>query len=332
MPDDPLVAVTRRLPAPCEERLKAKVRVRLGDDAAVYTPAALARHAEGATVLIVSPAESLDGTAIAALPKSVKALATFSVGTDHIDLDAARRRSLTVTNTPGVLTDATADIAMLLLLATARRASEGERLMRSGAWTGWRPTQLMGLDLAGKTLGIVGMGRIGMAVAKRARAFGLRVLYHNRRPIDDATTVDAPYIPTLDDLLRNSQILSLHCPLSPDTKGLLDTRRLALLPRGAVVVNTARGGLIIDDALITALLSGHIAAAGLDVYAGEPNIDPRYLSLPNIVLLPHLGSATLETRVAMGMMVLDNVEAILQGRPPPNPVVIEPFEKNAFVP
>jgi lactate dehydrogenase-like 2-hydroxyacid dehydrogenase len=210
---------------------------------------------------------------------------------------------------------------MLLILAAMRRAGEGERMVRSGTWIGWRPTQLMGTALGGKSLGIIGMGRIGVALATRARAFGMRILYCNRKPTPAAEALGAIYVAEIDELLPDVQVLSLHCPMTPETKNILDARRLALLPQGACVINTARGGLVVDDALIAALKSGHISAAGLDVYAGEPNLDLRYLALENVVLLPHLGSATRETRTAMGMMVLDNLDAVLKGLPPPNPVL-----------
>lgn len=323
MPEQPLIAVTRRLPNACETRLEKSYRVRLGDDAAVYNAQRLAAHADGAAALIVSPAEVIDAPAIAALPASIKVMPTFSVGTDHIDLKAAKARGIVVTNTPGVLTDATADIAMLLMLGAMRRAGSGERVMRSGTWTGWRPTQLMGTHLHGKTLGIIGMGRIGLAMALRAKAFGMHILYHNRKPSSEADAMGATYVGSVDTLLPQSQVLSLHCPMSPETKNLLDARRLALLPQGAIVINTARGGHVVDDALIAALRSGHIAAAGLDVYANEPNLDPRYLTLENAFLLPHLGSATVETRLAMGMMVIDNLDAALAGRTPPHVVPIQ---------
>jgi len=321
MPQLPLIAVTRRLPEICEQRLSNTYRVRRGDDAAVYSAEALAAHASDVAGLIVSPADTLDAAAIAKLPTSIKVMPTFSVGTDHIDLNAAKARGIVVTNTPGVLTDATADIAMLLMLGVMRRGGEGERLVRAGTWIGWRPTQLMGTQLGSKTLGIIGMGRIGLAVAVRAKAFGMRIIYHNRKPTPEAQTLGAEYAPNLDDMLPKCQVLSLHCPMSPETKNLLDARRLALLPKGAYVINTARGGHVVDDALIAALTSGHIAGAGLDVYAGEPNLDPRYRNLENAMLLPHLGSATTETRVAMGMMVIDNLDAVLSGQPPPNRVV-----------
>lgn len=316
-----LIALTRRLPVACEERLQARYAVRLGDDMTVYTPRLFAEHADGASAVILTPTERVDAETIAALPESVKVLSTNSVGFEHIDLDAARARGIRVTNTPGVLTDATADVAMLLILAATRRAAEGERMMREARWQGLRPTLLLGRQITGKRLGIVGMGAIGAATARRARAFGMRILYHNRRPVADDVTLGATFVPTLDDLLAQSDVLSLHCPLTPQTAKLLNHERIAKLPPGAVVVNTARGGLVDDEALISALLSGHVSAAGLDVYANEPDIDPRYRTLDNVFLLPHLGSATIETRTAMGMLAIDNLEAVLEGREPPHALV-----------
>ncbi len=315
----PVVAVTRRLPPLCEARLFAAYDVRMGDDDRGYTPAVLADLAQGANGIIVTPGESIDAAAIAALPSSVKVIASNSVGFEHIDLAAAKARGLRVSNTPDVLTDATADVALLLILAATRRAGAGERMMRAATWGGLRPTFFLGSQITGKRLGIVGMGRIGLAVAKRAQAFGMRVLYHNRKPVaDDA---GATFVARLDDLLAQSDVLSLHCPLTPETKNLLNARTLALLPEGAVVINTARGPLVNDDALIAALRSGKLFAAGLDVYAGEPAIDPRYRDVENVFLLPHIGSATVETRTAMGMLAIDNLEAVLNGREPPTPIV-----------
>ncbi|MBL8643990.1 MAG: D-glycerate dehydrogenase [Rhodospirillaceae bacterium] len=312
----PLVAVTRRLPAACETRLDALFRVRWGDDATDYDAARMLALAEGADALLVSAGDPVPAAVIAKLPASVKVISTFSVGTDHIDIKAAKARGIYVGNTPGVLTDATADIALLLMLAAMRRAGEGERLVRAGKWTGWRPTQLMGTHLSGKTLGIVGLGRIGAATARRAKAFGMNIAYHSRRPVPEAETLQARYFANLDDMLPQVQVLSLHCPLTPETKGLVNARRLALLPKGAIVINTARGGSVIDEDLIAALTSGHIAAAGLDVYANEPNLHPGYLNLENAVLLPHLGSATTETRAAMGLRAIENISAVLAGNPP----------------
>ena len=315
------VAATRRLPRACEERLKAQYAFRKGDDVTVYSLEALTAHAEGAAALIVTPAERLDRAAIRSLPDTVKIIATFSVGLEHIDLNAAKARGLRVSNTPGVLTAATADLTLLLILAATRRAYEGELLLRSGTWTGLRPTQLLGAQMTGKRLGIVGMGRIGGAVAERARSFGMEVLYHSRKPASPDTAAGPAFVLSLNDLLPKCDVLSLHCPLTEETRNMLNAERIALLPDGAVVINTARGPLVDDDALITALTSGKLLAVGLDVYANEPALDRRYLELKNAFLLPHLGSATVETRTAMGMLAIDSIDAVLAGREPDYPAV-----------
>ena len=317
-----LVAVTRRMPKACEDRLAGLFAVRFGnDEIASYSADDIARHADGADAIIVWPTEAVNAAAIAALPKSVKVISAMSVGYEHIDVAAAKLHGFRVTNTPDVLTDATADVAMLLILGATRRASEGERMVREDQWKGLRPTSFLGRQITGKRLGIVGMGRIGVATAVRAKAFGMRILYHNRKPSPDADALGAVFVEKLDDLLAQSDVLSLHCPLSAETKNLLNEKTIALLPDGAFVVNTARGGLIDDSALIAALQSGKLAGAGLDVYAGEPKIDPRYRSLQNAFFTPHIGSGTVETRTAMGMLAIDNVEAILNGREPPHSVV-----------
>jgi len=321
MSTQPLIAVTRRLPQPCEDRLAAHYAVRLGDDEMKFSVNDIARHADGADALIVAPTEAMTAAAIAALPKSVKVISAISVGYEHIDLAAAKHRGLRVTNTPDVLTDATADVAMLLILGATRRAGEGERMVREDCWKGLRPARFLGTQITGKTLGIVGMGRIGAATAVRAKAFGMRVLYHNRKPVPDTAALGAVFVDTLEELLAQSNVLSLHCPLTAETKNLLNARTIGLLPEGAFVVNTARGGLVDDNALIAALQSGKLAGAGLDVYVGEPKIDPRYRLLQNAFLMPHIGSGTIETRTAMGMLAIDNVAAVLEGREPPHAVV-----------
>jgi len=320
MQKKPVILVSRRLPDAVEERLRDKFDPRLNPTDTPYTAQQLVNMAQAADGLLVTPTDRLDDALIRALPARVRIIATFSVGYEHIDVDAARARGITVTNTPGVLTDATADIALLLILGAARRASEGERLMRDAAWTGWAPTQLLGTHLSGKRLGILGMGRIGQAVAARARAFGMVIHYHNRSRLPEAREQGAVYHDTADGLLRASDILSLHCPATPDTHRFLNADRLALLPPGAIVVNTARGAIVDDDALIDALRSGRIAAAGLDVFDGEPNVHPGYRTLDNTFLLPHLGSATLETRCAMGHRALDNLEAFFTAGSPPDSV------------
>jgi glyoxylate reductase len=254
---------------------------------------------------------------IAALPDSVRILSTFSVGYEHIDVPAAAARGLVVTNTPEVLTDATADVAMLCLLGAARRASEGDRMVREGRWTSWNTAMMVGVHLGAKRLGIYGMGRIGRAVAQRGRGFGMQIHYHNRSRLAPELEQGATYHESAEALLAHSDFLSINAPSTPETVKFLDAERIALLPDGAVVANTARGNMVDDDALIAALRSGKVAAAGLDVFDGEPAIDPRYRELDNTILFPHMGSATHETRDAMGFCCLDNLDAFFAGRPCP---------------
>jgi lactate dehydrogenase-like 2-hydroxyacid dehydrogenase len=257
---------------------------------------------------------------IGALPKRLKIIATFSVGYDHIDVAAADRAGIIVTNTPDVLTEATADIAMLCILAASRRVPEAQAMLRRGDWQRWNPTELLGRGLQGRNLGIVGMGRIGRALATRARAFGLMIHYHNRTRLDPELEQGATYHKTLETMLPVSHFLSLNCPATAANADMIDERRLAMLPEGAVLVNTARGTLVDDDAVTAALASGRLFAAGLDVFKNEPAFDRRYLDLPSAFLLPHIGSATLETRSAMGFRCLDNLDAYFAGRPVPDHV------------
>lgn len=257
---------------------------------------------------------------IEALPATVRIIANHAVGVDNIDLDAARERGIAVTNTPEVLCAATAEIAVLLMLGAARRAGEAERLLRRGGWKSWSVDFMVGTEISGRRLGIVGMGDIGQLVAKAARGFGMEIHYHNRRPLPVDIEQGAVFHGTVESLLEVSDVLSLNCPLTAETKHLLNAERIALLPAGAIVVNTARGPIVDDDALIAALKSGHVAAAGLDVFEGEPNVNPDYLTLENAFLLPHIGSATVETRTAMGMRALDNLDAFFRGEEPPNRV------------
>ena len=317
MTGKPLVVATRRLPRVCEDRLRKKYAFREGDDGQAFSAASLATHAKDASALIVTPTEKLDADAFDALPNTVKIVATFSVGYEHIDLEAAKARKIKISNTPGVLTEATADLTLLLILAATRRAYEGLTFLRSGNWDGIRPTQMLGSQITGKRLGIIGLGRIGAAVAQRAEVFGMEVCYHNRRPASSNDGHNAQFIANLDEMLGTCDVLSLHCPLTPETNKLLDTEKIARLKDGVVVINTARGGLIDDDALIAALKSKKVSAAGLDVFANEPQFDQRYLAFDNVFLLPHLGSATTETRTAMGMIAVDCVEAVLDGKNPP---------------
>jgi lactate dehydrogenase-like 2-hydroxyacid dehydrogenase len=316
MTDRPIVLVSRRLPDAVEARLARDYQPRLNADDRIYDREQLLALAGDATAIIPCHTERLDAALIGRLPSSVRAICSFSVGYDHIDLDAARARGIVVTNTPDVLSNATAEVAILLMLAAARRAHEGARMLREDAWADWSAVGQLGLEISGKRLGIIGMGRVGQVVARRARGFDMEIHYYNRRRLDPALEQGAVFHADLADLLRHSDILSVHCPATEDTRGLLNAERIGLLPDGAVVVNTARGAVVDDDALIAALQSGKLFAAGLDVFNNEPRIDPRYRTLDNAFLLPHIGSATRETRDAMGFRALDNLDAITAGRPP----------------
>lgn len=316
MAEKPVVLVTRRLPEAVEARLRRDYDARLNPQDRIYTSEELLALAQGAAAIIPTHTESLSAEVIARLPESVRAICSYSVGYDHIDLEAARARGIIVTNTPDVLSDATAEIAVLLMLGAARRAYEGQQLIRTGTWEEWSPTGRLGIQLTGKRLGIIGMGRVGQVVARRARGFDMRIHYHNRRPLGSELEAGAVYHPSVEALLPNCDFLSIHCPATPETRGLLNARRIGLLPDGAVVVNTSRGAVVDDEALIAALRSGKLFAAGLDVFNGEPDIHPGYRELPNTFLLPHIGSATRETRDAMGFRALDNLDAIIAGRKP----------------
>jgi len=311
------VLVTRKLPPAVEERLRHDYAPRFNPDDRLYSTDELIALAQGADIILPCHTEKLSADVIARLPASVKAIVCFSVGVDYVDLAAAKARNIIVTNTPDVLTDATAEIAMLLMLGAARRASEGERLIRAGKWQSWSPTFMLGKQVTGKRLGIVGMGRVGQATAQRARGFEMTVLYSNRSRLVPELEKGASYHGTVEAMLPRCDFLALHCPATPETYHLLNAERIALLPDGAIVVNTARGSVIDDDALVAALKSGKVAAAGLDVFNGEPdNIHPDYRELENTFLLPHVGSATVETRDAMGFRALNNLDAIAAGYEP----------------
>ena len=314
----PVLVVTRRLPPAVEARASRDYDARLNAADAPLLGEALLARADGAAALLCCPADRLDAATIAALPGSVRVIGTFSAGHDHIDLPAARARGIPVVNTPDVLSVATAECAMLLILAAARRAGEGARLVRSGGWTGWAPTQLLGAQVSGRRLGILGMGRIGRELARMAGAFGMAVHYRNRARLPPEQEAGAAFHADDESFLAASDMLSLHAPGGADTHHWLNRERIALLPPGAIIANTARGTLVDDAALIAALHTGHVAAAGLDVYEGEPRLHPGYLALENVVLLPHLGSATREVRDAMGMAALDGIDAVLAGRAPRN--------------
>lgn len=310
----PRALVTLALPDEVKAVFDAAFGVEYAPDFDFGSAQALARIHGHDAVIVSATKDRLDAKVIAALPASVRAIATYSIGYEHIDLAAARARGIAVLATPDVLSDACAEVGMLLLLGAARRVTESIELVRSGHWTGWTPTQLNGVTLAGKRLGIVGMGRIGRAVAQRARAFGMEIHYSNRSRLAPDVEGGATFHADVEALLRLSQFLLLACPATPATTGLLDARRLRLLPRGAIVANIGRGAVVVDADLIDALVSGHVAGAGLDVFHGEPALHRGYLALPNVFMLPHIGSSTIEARVAMGQLLVDGLRDHSEGR------------------
>jgi lactate dehydrogenase-like 2-hydroxyacid dehydrogenase len=313
----PILVVTTRYTKDVEDRIDRDYNARRNPDPFPFSQQNLLSTAEGADALFITPADRLDAEFFQKVSPSVKTIATYSVGFEHIDLEAAARRKIPVAHTPGVNSEATADVAILLLLGASRRAYEAQELVRTGAWKPMSPDMLLGWQVGGKVLGILGMGRVGQAVARRARGFGMKIHYSDASELPVETAGDAVYHKDRSDLLRASQFLSLHAPETPQTHHFLDSKAISLLPAGAIVVNAARGGLVVDDDLIAALRSGKVAAAGLDVFEGEPELHPEYVALKNAFLLPHIGSATIETRTAMGMLVLDNVDAVLNGKPAP---------------
>ena len=324
-PRKPLVIVTRKLPDVIETRMMELFEARLNLDGAPMTPAELAAAVRQGDVLVPTVTDRIDHAILSEAGPDLRLIASFGTGVDHIDLAAARKRGITVTNTPGVLTEDTADMTMALILAVARRLSEGERLVRAGEWRGWSPTFMLGRRLAGKRLGILGMGRIGQALARRAKGFGLSVHYHNRHRLaaEVEHELEAIYWESLDQMLAHMDIVSVNCPHTPATFHLLSARRLKLLPAHAVLVNTARGEVVDEKTLVRMLANREIAGAGLDVFENEPAVNPRLLRLDNVVLLPHLGSATLEGRIDMGEKVLINIKTFVDGHRPPDRVIAE---------
>jgi glyoxylate reductase len=319
----PFVIVTRKLPDPIETRMMELFACRLNLDDRPLSKAELMTVVAQADVLVPTVTDRIDAEVLAAAGAALKLIASFGTGIDHVDLAAAQQRGIIVTNTPGVLTEDTADMTMALILAVSRRLAEGERLIRSGGWRGWGPTSMLGQRIWGKRLGILGMGRIGMALARRAQGFGLSVHYHNRRPVpeDIESALDATYWESLDQMLAHMDIVSVNCPHTPATYHLLSARRLRLLQPHAILVNTARGE-IVDEEELTRLLETHaIAGAGLDVFEHEPAVDPRLRALDNVVLLPHMGSATIEGRIAMGEKVIINIKSFADGHRPPDRVL-----------
>lgn len=319
----PLVIVTRKLPDPIETRMMELFDVRLSADDVPMNTAQLIEAVKTADVLVPTVTDRIDARILSQASPNLRLIASFGTGVDHIDLKTARQRGITVTNTPGVLTEDTADMTMALILAAIRRLAEGERLMRSGQWKGWGPTTMLGHRLWGKRLGIVGLGRIGQAVARRAHGFGLAIHYHNRRPVEAEIekALEATYHDSLDQMMGRIDILSINCPHTPSTFHLVSARRLQLLPPHAVVVNTSRGEVIDENALIRMLQKGELAAAGLDVFEHEPAVNPKLLQLDNVVLLPHMGSATLEGRIDMGEKVIINIKSFMDGHAPPDRVL-----------
>lgn len=317
------VIVTRRLPREIEARMMELFDTRLNEDDRPLDREALAQTVGKADVLVPTVTDAIDGALLERAGPALKLIASFGTGVDHIDLAAARARGIVVTNTPGVLTEDTADMTMALILAVPRRLSEGERLLRGGDWRGWAPTTMLGHRIWGKRLGIVGMGRIGQAVARRARGFGLSIHYHNRNRLDEETeaALEATWWQSLDQMLAHMDFVSIHCPSTPATYHLLSARRLSLLRPQAYVINTSRGHAIDEAALVRLLESARIAGAGLDVYENEPLVTPKLLTLDNVVVLPHIGSATIEGRLDMGEKVLINIQTFADGHAPPDRVI-----------
>ncbi|MFT0859344.1 2-hydroxyacid dehydrogenase [Ancylobacter sp. G4_0304] len=324
----PLVVVTRKLPDKIETRMRELFDARLNVEDKPMTQAQLAEAAGMADVLVPAICDRIDAEVLAAAGPNLKLIANFGNGVDHIDVAAASARGITITNTPGVLTEDTADMTMALILAVPRRLTEGAAIIKEqdGVWPGWSPTWMLGHRIWGKRLGIIGMGRIGQAVARRARAFGLQIHYHNRHPLPShiEEELEATYWDSLDQMLARMDILSVNCPHTPATFHLLSARRLKLVRRDAYIVNTARGEVIDESALIRMIETGELAGAGLDVFEREPAVSPRLLRLARagkVVLLPHMGSATVEARVDTGEKVIVNIRAFMDGHRPPDRVL-----------
>ena len=319
----PKLILTRKLPETIETRMRELFDATLNDSDQALTRDELEAAVKTADVLVPTVTDKIDANLIAKSGDQLRLIASFGTGVDHIDLAAAKARGVTVTNTPGVLTEDTADVTMALILAVPRRIAEGDALARSGKWKGWSPTGMLGHRINGKRLGIVGMGRIGEAVARRARGFGLSIHYHNRKPVHPETEaeLEATYWESLDQMLARVDIVSVNCPHTPATNQLLSAERLSLMQSSAYIVNTSRGEVVDEKALADLLAQRHIAGAGLDVYSAEPDIPSTLCDLPNVVLLPHIGSATIEGRLQMGDKVIINVQTFWDGHTPPDRVI-----------
>jgi len=323
----PTVIVTRKLPDAIETRMMELFDTKLNLTDKALSKIELIEAVKSCDVLVPTVTDRIDAAILSQAGPQFKLIASFGTGVDHIDLASARQRNVIVTNTPGVLTEDTADMTMALILAVPRRLSEGERLVRKGDWRGWSPTFMLGHRIWGKRLGIIGMGRIGTAVARRAKAFGLSIHYHNRNKVapEIEAELEATYWDSLDQMLTRMDIISVNCPHTPATYHLLSARRLKLLQQHAYVVNTARGEVIDENALTRMLRGGELAGAGLDVFEHEPAVNPKLIELDNVVLLPHLGSATIEGRIDMGEKVLINIKTFADGHNPPDRVVASMF-------
>ena len=319
----PVVIVTRKLPDVIETRMMELFESRLNTDDEPMSKSALIEAVKSCDVLVPTVTDRIDSAVLAHAGERLRLIANYGTGVDNIDVEAAYKRGITVTNTPGVLTEDTADMTMALILAVSRRLVEGERLARSGDWSGWSPTSMLGHRIWGKRLGIVGMGRIGSAVARRARGFGLSVHYHNRRRVHETVEreLEATYWESLDQMLARMDIISVNCPHTPASFHLLSARRLALLPPHSLIVNTSRGEVVDEQALTRLLRERKIAGAGLDVFEHEPAINPKLRQLENVVLLPHMGSATIEGRIDMGEKVIINIKTFADGHRPPDRVI-----------
>lgn len=319
----PKVIVTRRLPAPVETRMRELFDVELNETDTPLSPAALGQAMEGADVLVPTLTDEINAALLEGAGERLKLIANYGAGIDHVDVEAARSRGILVTNTPGVLTEDTADMTMALILAVPRRLKEGIELMAEDRWQGWSPTAIRGRRVRGKRLGIVGMGRIGTAIARRARCFGLQIHYHNRRRVHEDLEVElgATWWESLDQMLAHMDIVSINCPHTPATYHLLSARRLRLMKPSAYIVNTARGEIIDENALTRMLARGELAGAGLDVFEHAPGVNPRLRAMPNVVLLPHMASATEEGRIEMGEKVIINIRAFADGHRPPDQVL-----------
>lgn len=319
----PRVVVTRDIPDRIGERMCELFDTTLNPGDLPMSRDALAQAMADCDVLVPTVTDVIDADLIAGAGERLKLIANFGAGVNHIDLKAARARKIVVTNTPGVLTEDTADMTMALIVSVTRRLAEGEKLVRSGQWKGWSPGGMLGHRIGGKRLGIVGMGRIGQAVARRARAFGLSIHYHNRNRLPKVVEAEfgAQWHPNLDEMLANIDILTIHTPLNDDSRDLIDAGRIALLGPQVYLINASRGGIVDEDAMVEALEAGRLAGAGLDVWRFEPEIDPRLLALPNVVMTPHMGSATLEGRIATGEKVIANIRFWADGHRPPDQVL-----------